>query len=401
MPSFEYLALSAAGAKERGFVEADSERAARQQLRDKQLTPVEVNQAQVREKRLQWQRSVPNSELSLFTRHLAALIQSAVPLEEALSACAKQTNHRRLKAIILNLRSKVLEGQSLSYALSEHPRIFPSIFRALVAAGEQSGSLAAVLVRLAEYSEKSQRLRNQVLQASVYPVVLCLVASAVIALLMVFVVPRVVEQFDRADQQLPWLTDLMISISNAMQAYGAAGLLLLLCLSVGLQRTFRQESRKRWLHHKLLSVPLVKGVLIRLETARLFSTLSIMHASGVPMLDALQTARATLGNLHIQKLVSQAADQVKEGRSISKSLEEADIFPAVSIYMLANGEHTGELGQALEYAANQQEDELNSFIGIATSLLEPLMIVVFGVVVLAIVLAILLPILQLNSFTQF
>ncbi|MCV6591115.1 MAG: type II secretion system inner membrane protein GspF [Marinobacterium sp.] len=401
MASFEYLALTAQGRKDKGFIEADSERHARQRLREQGLRPVELSQAKQKSSRFSLQRSVPGGELSLFTRHLAALVQSAVPLEEALSACARQCNHHRLRAIILQLRSQVLEGQSLSAALRNQGQTFPEIYPALVAAGEQSGELAQVLIQLADYNEKRQKLKSRVLQSAIYPLVLALVASGVVALLMVYVVPKVVAQFEHSQQTLPWLTQLMIAISDGLQQYGLNGLIAVLVSLVLLQRLFRQPDRQRWLHRQLLRLPVMGRVLIRLETARLFGTLSIMSHSGVPLLEALQTARATLANRYIRQQVEQATSQVREGGSLSGALEQLQLFPPVAIYMLANGEHSGELGAALNRAASQQEDELDGQISIATSLLEPLMIVLFGAVVLAIVLAIMLPILQLNNISGF
>lgn len=401
MPSFEYLALNGRGKKEKGFIEADSQRHARQLLRERQLSPVELRSAQQTQRKFDLQRSIPSGELSIFTRHLAALVQSAVPIEEALNACAQQCNHRRLKATILTLRSQVLEGQSLSATLSGQPKIFPPIYPSLVAAGEQSGDLAQVLVQLAEYNEKRQRLQSQVLQAAIYPLVLSLVASGVIALLMTYVVPKVVAQFEHSQQTLPWLTQLMITLSEGLQQYGLLALLVLMLSSLMLQRLFQDNARRCWLHRWLLKLPVLSKLFVRLDTARLFGTLSIMSHSGVPLLDGLQTACATLGNRYIQQQVQLAVEQVREGHNLSNALAALQLFPPVAIYMLANGEHSGELSQALSRAAQQQEEDLNGQISIATSLLEPLMIVIFGAIVLAIVLAIMLPILQLNNISQF
>jgi len=401
MASFEYLALTPQGRKDKGFIEADSARHARQRLREQGLRPVELNLAQQKQRRFTLQRTVPASELSLFTRHLSALVQSAVPLEEALAACARQCNHHHLKTIILALRNQVLEGHSLSAALQSQPGVFAEIYPALVAAGEQSGNLAQVLTQLAHYNEKRQRLKSQLLQAAIYPLVLALVASGVIALLMVYVIPKVVAQFEHSQQTLPWLTQLMITISEGLQQYGLTGLVGLLLSLALLRRLFQHTERRRWLHHKQLHLPVMGRVLVRLETARLFGTLSIMSQSGVPLMDALQTAHGTLTNQYIRQQVIQATEQVREGSNLSSALEQLQLFPPVAIYMLANGEHSGELGLALGRAATQQEDELNGQISIATSLLEPLMIVIFGAVVLAIVLAIMLPILQLNTISGF
>ena len=399
MPSFEYLALNATGEKRRGFIEADSERQARQQLRDQSLVPVQLGAATNRHPL--WRRRISVRDLSLFTRQLSALVQSGVPLDEALFACARQTGVQRMKSIILNLRSRVLEGRSLSDAIAEQDGTFPVIFPALVAAGEQSGHLDRVLVQLAEHCEKRQRLQSQILQACVYPVVLCIVAISVVMLLMTYVVPKVVDQFRHVGQELPWLTQGLITLSDFLRDYGVHGLLGGLMIGMLLRGLLRHAPFRYGLHRRMLSWPLLQGILLRQSASRLFGTLSLSLQAGVPLLEALSVAQATQSNKYIQHQVADVIEQVKEGRSLAAALEEVGVFPVIVIFMLANGEQSGELAKALKQVADQQEEELNSHIAIATSLLEPLMIILFGVLVLGIVLAILLPILQMNNFTQF
>lgn len=400
MPAYEYQALDAKGKKRKGYIDADSERAARQQLRDQQLTPLSLASSQKSVKRTRSQR-VPSREVALFTQQFAALVQSAVPLEEALRVSADQARHKGLKVTLQAVRSKVLEGHSLAEGMAEHPKVFSAIYRALVGAGEHSGELGKVLLRLAEYTERSQQLRSTVTQAAIYPLVLTLVAISVITILMAFVVPKVVEQFTDSGQALPLLTRIMIYISDLIVERGWLILAVLVALALLWRALLKRPGFLLSYHRKLLSLPLLGGLISSLETARLLGTLSIMINSGLPLLEALQVSRQTVENRYVQQLIGTIWERVREGKPLSQQLAEAKVFPPIATYMVANGEHSGELGKALEQAARQQETQLNGVVAIATKLIEPLLIIIFGVLVLAIVLAILLPILQLNNISQF
>ncbi|MFY0656123.1 MAG: type II secretion system inner membrane protein GspF [Neptunomonas phycophila] len=402
MPSFEYQAVNPQGKKLKGFLDADSERHARQQLRDKQLMPINLHENHKRgttSKR--GGGRVSTRDLSLFTQQFAALIQSATPLEEAIQVSANQTNNKALKRTLQAVRSKILEGHTLADSLRDHPRVFPPIYCALISAGEHSGDLAKVLMRLADYTERTQQLRNTVSQAAIYPIVLTIVALGVITLLMAYVVPKVVEQFDGRGQELPLLTRIMIASSDFIIHQGW---MVLVAVFAGIwvwRHCLKKPGFRLRVHAGMLKLPILGNLITNLETARLLNTLSIMVTSGSPLLDALRISQETLNNRVIRNAVSEATDRVREGQLLSKTLNDSGVFPPISVYMIANGEHSGELGTALEHAARQQENLLTGMINITTKLLEPLLIIVFGVLVLAIVLAILLPILQLNNLTQF
>lgn len=401
MPTFEYQAFDPAGAKQRGAIEAESERAARQQLRDQQLIPIEVKTAAQKNPSRKKNRSVPSKDIALFTQQFAALVQSNIPLEEALRVASEQTNNKNLKITLQQVRAKVLEGYSVAEAMRDHPKAFSPVFQALVQAGEHTGELSKVLLRLADYTQRSQVVRNTVVQATVYPIVLTVVALSVISLLMAYVVPKVVEQFADSGQQLPLLTRIMINCSHFIIDYG---LILVLIVAVGAfiwSRLLKNERILLAVHRFCLRLPIFGFLIINLETTRLLGTLSIMLSGGSPLLEALMVTRHTLHNRAIRESIYEVSEKVKAGQLLSKMLGGVRFFPPISVYIIANGEHSGDLAQSLEQAALQQESELNNTVSIATKLIEPLLMVVFGMLVFSIVLAILLPILQMNNINQF
>mgnify|MGYP000262390889 FL=1 len=401
MPFFDYSAFDNKNRQQSGQIEADSERSARQSLRDQQLIPISLSAVKKKSTKKTNNRSVPNKDIALFTQQFAALVQSNIPLEEALRVAAAQTRNKNLKLTLQSIREKVLEGHSIADSMREHPKVFSPIFRALVQAGEHTGELSKVLLKLADYTERSQKLRNTVIQATVYPVVLTIVAFSIISLLMAFVVPKVVEQFEGTGQELPILTKIMINCSNFILDYGLWLIGISILFIVIWRSLLKNENNLYKVHRFLLKLPVIGFLIINLETTRLLGTLSIMLNGGSVLLDALSVTNQTLHNRSIRKTMLEITEQVKAGQLLSKMLQKAEIFPPISIYIVANGEHSGELAQALEQAAQQQETELNNTIGIATKLIEPVLMLIFGVLVFAIVLSILLPILQMNNFSQF
>lgn len=405
MPAFEYVALDAAGKRQRGILEADSDRLARQQLRERQLIPVEVSPSRRQQGGerggFMLAQRISISDLSLFTRHLATLVQSGIPLEEALHATARQTRHRRLQSVIMSLRSRVLEGHSLADGLGDFPRVFTPVYRALIASGEQSGDLGQVLNQLADYTEDSQKLRATLLQALVYPLALTVVAIGVIAVLMVYVVPKVVAQFDHYGQTLPLLTRVLIVVSDAMASYWLAALIVLAGMIVAARWWMRDTTRRRAVHRRLLRLPVVGDVLRTVDSARLLHTLAILLASGVSLIEAIKVGLGTLNNLYLQQGMTEVANDVREGKSFSFSLQQMGELPPMAVYMIASGEQSGELDAMVKRSADNLARELEARVAIMTSLFEPILIVTMGVVVLAIVLAILLPILQLNNLSGF
>ena len=402
MSAWEYSALDNQGSKRKGVIEADSGRAARQQLREKGLMPIAVESAHIKSTdRNKWQLSAKVSlrDVTLFTRQLATLIESGLPLEEVLQAIARQTDHKGLNRIILAVRSRVLEGHTLADALSEFPKTFNELYRAMVDAGERSGTLGTVLVRLAEHSERLHQLRGKIQLALLYPTALTLVAVGVITLLMTYVVPKVVSQFDHVGQTLPWITRWMIFISDGLVAYGAYILFAIVCAIFFLKWLLSNNSRLFVWHRMQLKLPLVAGFIVCQQTLQFARTLGILVGSGLDLLQSLSIAATPVTNLCLRKSVQQASERVREGASLARSLEQSGGFPPMLIYMIASGEQSGELEQMLVRSAQNQEVEFESRLAWLIGLFEPIIILTMGVIVLAIVLAILLPILQLNNLT--
>lgn len=406
MPAFRYRALNPGGKLVRGVLEADSERQVRAQLRTQKLRPVEVQtaaKAEAANSSLR-QRFLPTriktGELALLTRQLSTLVQSNLPLAECLQAAAEQTRRPRAKAMLLQIRSRVSEGHTLAYALAEFPLVFNDMYRAMVSAGEHAGFLGPVLERLADYAEQRQHSTQKLRMAMIYPFILLGVAVAVIVALMVFVVPELIGIFAQGNRELPTLTRVLVGTSNFLQVYSLYLLAGLVAVYIAVRRLLRNPGRRRHWHALLLRLPGFAGLIIALDTARFASTLSILMASGVPLLEALRIAGQVLQNLVLREESEQVALQVAEGSSLSKALARAGHFPPMMVHMVGSGESSGSLETMLERAAQNQERELEMTLGTVLGLFEPLMVVVMGGVVLLIVLAILLPIFDLNTMVR-
>jgi general secretion pathway protein F len=404
MGAYQYVAVDSIGKEHRGVLEGDTPRHVRQLLRDKQLLPVEVAEVEARERKTRRQisfgRGISGLDLALLTRQLATLVKAGLPLEEALLAVSEHTEKPRLKSIVLGVRAKVLEGHSLAMGLEDFPHAFPVVYRATIAAGEQAGQLDNVLDRLADYTESRHGLRQKVLQAMIYPIVLTLIAFFIVTLMLVYVVPKVVGVFETTGQQLPLLTRMLISLSSVMQnwwfvIFGAIALGIF-----AFTRALRNQTTRRKLHRWLLKMPLFGRVTRGVNTARFTRTLSILTSSGVPALEALRISASVIANLPMREAVDEAAVRVREGGAIGRSLAQSKLFPAMSIHLISSGEASGELDAMLERTANHQESEMDSLLSAMLSVLEPILIVVMGLVVLAIVMAILLPIFQINQLVQ-
>jgi general secretion pathway protein F len=401
MPAYEYTALNPKGREERGVMEGDTARVVRQLLREKHLTPVSVTQTkQASDKQgmsFSLRSGVSTKDLSLLTRQLSTLVRSGAPLEEGLGTVAKQTSKNHVKAVILDVRSKVLEGHSLAAALNEHRRVFPDLYRATVAAGEQSGHLDAVLERLAYYTEARQEMNQKVGMALTYPIILSIVALVIVIGLLTYVVPQVVDVFDNIGQELPWLTRALIATSESVKSYGLVIAILIGAGVFGFFRLLRRPAFRFRFDRSLLRPPIVGGLVQGVNTARFARTLSILAASGVPILEALRIAAQVIRNVPMRKAVESATARVREGSSISGALESSGLFPPMTVHLIASGESSGNLEEMLERAALYQERETTNTITTFVGLFEHLMILVMGVVVLGIVLAILLPIFDLNQ----
>lgn len=401
MAAFEYLALDPRGREQKGLIEADSPRQARQLLREKQWSPLEVRQAKAREDSASggftFGRGLSARDLALVTRQLATLVQAALPIEEALRAAAAQSASQKIKSMLLAVRARVMEGHSLAASLREYPSAFPELYRATVAAGEHAGHLGLVLDQLADYTDQRQQSRQKIQLALLYPVILLVASLAIVVLLLGYVVPDVVKVFVNTGQQLPALTTGLIAVSEAVQRWGWAMLGALAVLALLMRQALRDPGiRLRW-HSLVLRIPLVGRLARATNTARFASTLAILTRSGVPLVDALGIAAAVIGNLRIRERVIEAAQRVREGGSLTRALEATGEFPPMMLHMIASGEKSGELDSMLARTARNQENDLAAQVALLVGLFEPFMLVFMGAVVLVIVLAILLPILSLNQ----
>ncbi|WP_292253497.1 type II secretion system inner membrane protein GspF [Marinospirillum sp.] len=408
MDSFQYQALDASGKIKKGVLEAESERHARQLLRDQGLFPRRVmlgagqNPSGVgRSEKKRSAGQLSHEQKTLFTRQLATLVAAGLPLETALETLGRQAETDRQRHLIQGLRTRVREGHSLAETLKHWPGSFEDLYVALVAAGEKAGRLDQVLMRLADYLETSQKQRQKAKMALVYPVLLTLVSLAIVVALMSFVVPRIVSQFDHAGQTLPTITRGLIWVSDAIRDWGLVMALVMVLVVVGLHWLLKKPVWRMAWHQRQLRTPFLGRLIRALNTARLARTVAILTGSGIPLLDALRVARDTLSNVYLRQVVDGVVDQVREGVSLHRALERSGHFPPMMTYMVASGEASGELDQMLTRVADLQDSEFQQKVDVTLTLFEPLMILFMGGVVLTIVLAILLPIMQLNDVLNF
>ncbi|QPG05572.1 type II secretion system inner membrane protein GspF [Salinimonas marina] len=402
MAAFSYKAVNAKGRNASGVLEGDNARQIRQQLREKGLIPVEVEQVAEKHRQKQTRMTlfrprISASELALLTRQLATLVESALPIEEALLAVAEQSSKPSQRNMMMAVRSKVVEGHGLADAMAEFPSIFDELYRAMVAAGEKSGHLDTVLNRLADYTERRQQTRSQITQALIYPSLMMFFAIGIVLLLLTVVVPKIVDQFDHMGQALPGITQLLISISEWLQNYGLYLLIVLVLLAVVVSRLLQRPALKLKYHQWLLKVPLIGKVSRGLNTSRFARTLSILSSSAVPLLEAMRISADVLENQYMKQQIMAAAMNVKEGSSLRAALDNTGMFPPMMMHMIASGEKSGELQNMLGRAADNQDREFESLVSISLKVFEPMLIVTMAAVVLFIVIAILQPILELNK----
>lgn len=406
MAGYEYLALDTAGRTVKGVLEGDAERQIRAALREKGLVPLRVDAISVHPERtgaartLRVRRGISGAELALITRQFATLLRAGLTIEECLNVLIEQSESARSRAVLAGVRGKVLEGQSLARGLAAFPKSFPDIYRAMVDAGEQSGHLPEVLERLADYSENRQALRQKVLLAFIYPALVTLVAIGVVTLLLVYVVPQVTRVFANTGQALPWMTRVLIAMSDFVRAGGWFWGLLLIAGGVGGYFSLRNEALRRQWHKRLLGWPLVGRLVRGINAARFADTLGILTASGVPLLAALQSARQVVTNLPMRDAVEETLRQVREGGGLARALGRSKLFPPLVVHLIASGEASGKLDTMLVRAAEAQSRELENWVKTLTALLEPLLILSMGLVVLFIVVAILLPIFEMNQLIK-
>lgn len=402
MGAYEYTALDAGGRERKGVLEGDTARQIRQSLRDKGWAPVAVSEIteQSQDRKQRWtlfQRGASAADIALITRQFATLVRSGLTIEESLRAVAEQCEKAHLKSMLLAVRARIMEGQSLAGALSAFPRAFPDLYRATVSAGEQSGHLDTVLDRLADYTEGRQAVRQKIMLSLLYPVLVIVVAVLVVGLLLAYVVPQVVSVFEDTGEALPLLTRALIAASDFARDWGLILLILVAAAIGGWRLLLRREGPRRAWHRFLLRVPLVSRLIRGMNAARFARTLSILAESGVPVLDALRISAEVVTNLPMQAAVENAARQVREGASLHQSLNRSGYFPPMTIHLIASGESSGRLELMLERAAISQERDLESVLQTLVGLFGPFLILVMGGIVLLIVLAILLPIFNLNQ----
>jgi len=404
MGAFEYTALDNRGREKKGVLEGDAARGIRAQLREKGLTPLEVKEVADRRAsgklQLSFSRGLNVTELSLFTRQLATLTHAGLPMEEALKAVGEQTDSDKVQRIIVGVRAQVVEGHTLADALGDFPNSFDELYRATTAAGEQSGRIDEVLNGLADYVEDQQSMRQKMLAAMIYPAFLSVVAVGIVIALLATVVPDLVEVFESVDADLPALTTGLIAISDFLRAWGWL-LALGLAASVGaFIYAMRRPTFKRAVHARVLQLPLIGRFARGANTARFTRTLSILTRSGVPALDAMTIGADVVTNLPMREAIKRASTRVREGEAIHRALARERLFPPITLHMIANGEVSGELDMMLGRAAEHQEREVETLRQGVMGILGPAVILAMGGLVLIIVLAILLPVFNLNQLVK-
>jgi general secretion pathway protein F len=401
MGAFDYKAIDKSGREQRGLIEGDTPRQVRQLLRERGLLPVEISEVSQdgpkRIRRIGVSKSINANDLALVTRQLATLVRSGLPLEEALKAVSEQNDRPKVQSVLMGVRSKVMEGHTLASGFADFPHAFPEIYRATVAAGEQSGHLDEILERLADYTENRQVTRQKVRGALVYPIILTVFSILIVSFLLAFVVPKVVDVYSSSGQILPLMTRVLIGSSDFIVAWWPLLLLGIVAAIFGIRAYLSQPGPKRSFHLLLLRLPLIGKLVQGLNTARLTRTLSILAASGVPVLDAFRIAGEVVSNIPMKEAVEAAAARVREGAAIGRSLAVSKLFPPMTLHLISSGEASGELEVMLERAAINQEREMDSIIGALLNTLQPLLTILMGVVVLFIVMAMLMPLFQFNQ----
>jgi general secretion pathway protein F len=403
MGAFEYSAVDSRGKRHNGVTSGDSPRQVRQNLREQGLLPVSVEDVTGEDSRRsapRWRKKPKTASLALVMRQLATMVKSGAVLGEALHVVSEQTDQVWAKKVFVGIRARVQEGKSLAAAMAEYPEVFPDLYRATIEAGEHTGRLDLVLERLADYTEFKQHLQQKITLALAYPLLLTVVAVLVVVGLLGYVVPQIVTVFTNIKQELPILTRVIIWLSVFVRARGLVLLFLLLGGIVGARLLLRNPGMKMKVHGLMMTLPVVGRFLRGLEVARFARTYSILVASGVSALEGLKIAAGVVNNLALKRAIENAARGVREGKSISKSLAMTKAFPPMVIYLIASGEASADLGQMLDQAARSQEKEVEVMTGLATAIFEPVLILLMGGLVLMIVLAILLPVFELNQLVR-
>ena len=405
MPAFRFEAIDQAGKSQKGVLDADSARSARSQLRTQGLTPLVVEAASTRtrgerKQRLSLGKRLSEREQAILTRQIASLLTAGLPLGETLSVLTEQSERDYVRELMAAIRGEVLGGHSFANALAEHPRDFPEIYRALVAAGEHTGKLGLVLSRLADYIEQRNALKQKIVLAFTYPAIVTLIAFGIVTFLLSYVVPQVVNVFASTKQALPFLTIAMMALSGFVRNWWWAGLIGVALLSWFIKSLLARPGPRMAFDRWLLTAPLLGKLVRGYNTVRFASTLAILTAAGVPILRALQAAGETLSNRAMSANIDDAIIRVREGTSLSRALGNTRTFPPVLVHLIRSGEATGDVTTMLDRASEGESRELERRTMFLTSLLEPLLILAMGGIVLVIVLAVMLPIIELNNLVQ-
>ncbi|MBM2853889.1 MAG: ral secretion pathway protein [Steroidobacteraceae bacterium] len=404
MAAYEYTALDTTGREHRGVLDGDSARQVRQLLRDQALLPVVVSEVTaaepVRMFRFAFATRVSTTDLALLTRQLSTLVRSGIPLEEALLAVSQQSEKARVQSVVAGVRARVLEGRTLAEGLGAFPKVFPEIYRATVSAGEQSGHLDAVLERMADYTENRQVLQQKIRNAMIYPVLLTVICLAIVGVLLAYVVPEVVRVFEAGDRELPILTRILIGASDFLRAWWWLLIAVVAAAIWAFRRWLREPAARRKFDLLTLRMPIVGRITRGNNAARFARTFSILTASAVPVLEALRIAGEVVTNSPMRQAVQDAALRVREGAPIARSLAASKLFPPMLVHLIASGETSGQLESMLQRAADNQERELDGVVNTAVGILGPVMILVMGIFVFMIVIALLLPIFQLNQLVS-
>jgi general secretion pathway protein F len=409
VPAFHYSAIDSKGVKLKGIIEAETLKQARQFLRDKGLIPLEAQATHSKATKFSAAKSLGNfnsnrkissKELSLVTRQLATLLAAGLPIEAVLTAVSEQTEKPRTKGLILSVRGKILSGYSLANSMLDFPETFSALYCATVAAGEKSGHLDVVLQRLADFTEQQAGMRQKIQNAMIYPALMIFVSFGIVGFLLEYVVPKMVAVYDNTGQELPGMTQLLIALSNGIKHFGLVIVIALIGGVFAFKRQLKNNLAFREKFHRgILRLPVLGSAAKVINTARFSRTFAILSSAGVSVLEAMSISAQLITNIPIRKAVSEATDRIREGANIHLALRQTHYFPPMSIHLIASGEASGQLEPMLERAANNQDNDIKSLIETSLTLFEPAIILFMGAIVLFIVLAILLPIFQLDQLS--
>lgn len=400
MAAFDYVAINPNGKKEKGIIAADSLEIARRELRNRKLAPIKVSEVSSRNFLFRsFQRKISLKNLVIFTRQLSALTSGGVVLDRALKLIGDQSSNSQLKEHSLTLASRIEEGFSFTEALKEFPQSFDRLFISLVSAGEKAGDMAGVLDRTASYLERKSKIQQDITGALIYPAVLLSLAFIIVSLMLIFVVPSVVDQFANLNQELPLITRWLIGLSDFISG-PALWILLILVLSLLFSfRFFGVEKLFTIVDKYLLKIPVLKGFLINSNLARFTTSLSILRNNDIPIVQALDISTATISNSHLRSNLEKSLSRVSEGISLAQCLSSVPQIPPMVTQLVASGERSGELENMLSKAADFLDMEFQQSTKIAMNLLEPMVVVIMGTIVASIVVAVLLPLIQMNNLS--